>query len=65
MKTRDLESQFNVIVNTLLSTQKVQPEIIRVHIARYATSAGITYNLAKQAVLLKAKAELLKRIEQI
>jgi hypothetical protein len=65
MNTRDLNAQFTLIVNSLLSPQKIDPSIIQQHVSQYAKSAGISYELARSAVILKAKSELIKKLELI
>ena len=58
-------SQFEVIVRTLLSSQPVQPHIIRQHIEQYARDNGLSYDLVKQAVILTANYRLQQKIESI
>ena len=65
MNQKNIQSQFDLIIRTLLSTQNTDPRIIREHVNRYAQDAGVPYELARQAVILKAQAELTKRTEQL
>lgn len=62
---QDTTQQFEVIVRTLLSTQPVEPRIIREHIANYAKDSGLPYDLAKNAVILVAKDRLLKKLAEL
>jgi methylmalonyl-CoA mutase cobalamin-binding subunit len=64
-KTKEAERQFNVIVNSIVSTQKIDPEIIRQHIKTYAEFIGVSYDLAHQAVTWKARDILIERIASI
>lgn len=62
---QDTTQQFEVIVRTLLSSQPVQPRIVREHIAKYAKDCGLPYDLAKQAIILVVKDRITKKIESI
>ena len=64
MKQNDT-SQFEVIVRTLLSSQQVEPRIIREHIAKYAKDNGLSYDLAKNAVILVVTDRLQKKLAEI
>lgn len=65
MKIKQDTSQFEVIVRTLLSSQPVEPRIIREHIAKYAQDNRLSYDLAKDAVTLTAQYRLQQKIESI
>jgi len=62
---QDTTSLFETIVKTLLSSQTVSPIIIQEHISRYASAAGITYTLARQAVTATATLRLQQKIEEL
>jgi len=65
MSNNKQNSQFELIVRTLLSQQPTDPRIIREHVSQYARDNGLTYDLARQAVILVAKDRLQKKLEQI
>ena len=65
MTTRETEQLFETIVSTLLSSKPTNPEVIRVHIRQYAIETGVTYPLARQAVVWTATERLRQRLEQI
>jgi len=58
-------SLFETIVQTLLSSQEVQPHIIRDHIAQYAIDAKLPYDLALDAVVLTTKARLEQKLAKL
>jgi len=62
MKNTEL---FETLVRTLLSSQPVQPSIIRDHIAQYAKENELPYDLAKSAVILVAKDRLQKKLSEL
>ena len=62
---QDNTQQFEVIVRTLLSSQPVEPRIIREHIAKYAQDNGLSYDLARQAVTLTANYRLQQKIAEL
>lgn len=62
---QDNNSQFEVIVRTLLSTQPVEPRIIREHIAKYAKDNGLSYDLARDAVVLTATYRLQQKVAEL
>ena len=62
---QNVQQQFETIVATILSTTKVEPEIIRQHISKYAQDNGLSYELAKQAVILTVNYRIAKKIEQL
>lgn len=59
------EETFELIVNTLLSTQPTKPEIIKEHVQKYAQAAGIPYSLAVQAVTLVVKDRIQKKLNEL
>lgn len=65
MKIKQDTSQFEVIVRTLLSSQPVQPHIIRQHIEQYAKDNKLTYDLARDAVTLTAQYRLQQKIAEL
>lgn len=62
---QDNTQQFEVIVRTLLSSQPVQPHIIREHIAKYANDSHLSYDLAKRAVILTANNRLQQKLAEL
>ena len=58
-------SPFEVIVRTLLSSQPVQPHIIRQHIEQYARDNGLSYDLARDAVVLTATYRLQQKVAEL
>ena len=56
---------FEIIVRTILSSQPVQPRIIREHIAKYAKVNELPYDLTKKAVILVVKDRLQKKLSEL
>ncbi len=57
--------EFELIVNTIISTQPTDPAIIRQHIEKYAQDNHLTYDLARQAVVLTVNYRIAKKLEQL
>jgi hypothetical protein len=62
---QDNTQQFETIVRTLLSSQQVEPRIIREHIAKYAKDYGLSYDLARQAVTITANYRLQQKLAEL
>ena len=58
-------SLFETIVRTLLSSQEIRPQIIRYHIARYAQENKLSYDLAKQAIVLTVNYRLQQKLAEL
>ncbi len=58
-------SQFELIVRTLLSNQPTDPRIIREHIAKYASDNHLTYDLARQAIVITANYRLQQKLAEL
>jgi hypothetical protein len=56
--------QFELIVRTVISGQ-TKPEIIRDNIAKYAILAGITYDLARDAIIYTVQARIEEKLAQL
>lgn len=61
----NIVNQFELIVTTLLSNHPVQPLIIKAHISQYAKEAGITYELARQAIIIVVKDRLQQKLVEL
>ncbi len=59
------EATFELIVNTLLSSQKVDPKVIRQHVQQYAQDNGLPYTLAKQAIVLVVRDRIQRKLEAL
>ena len=62
---QDATSQFEVIVRTLLSSQPTDARIIRDHVQKYAQDNGLTYDLARQAIILVVQDRITRKLEQL
>jgi len=60
-----MNSQFELIVSTILSSQEVQPHIVRWHIEQYALDNGLTYEFAKQAIFIIVNYRLKQKLLEI
>lgn len=65
MNSKEAERQFKVIINTLLSAQVTDPQVVRQHIANYAQYVGTSYEQARQAVSLIVTERITRRLEAL
>jgi endonuclease III len=65
MNAKEAERQFKVIVNTLLSPQATDPQVVRHHIEQYAAYIGTTYEQARQAVAAIVIQRIERRLEAL
>lgn len=64
-KNSDNSARFELIVKTIISSQEIDPGILRAHVQEYATANGLTYDLARQAITLVVKDRIIKKLSQI
>ena len=65
MYKSELNKKFEQIVNTLLSKGDIDEKVIQENVRQYAKDAGVSYDLARQAVIWQCKDKLLKNLGKI